>query len=509
MLEIQKFIVTIQLPVVFFLIIASYQSARMFNEVRFKAIAIGWGLNLLYLVMHGQSLQAHAAPLHGFLADLLALSSSYCFLIAARLHIQRSNYTWRLRITRKMLAGTALFACAVLMGIVETWHLFTPAIRWGVDAVTVAHAVTDVTFHGFAIYSLARYLYLYRVRRVAADERLLEGSGILPLGMYGYASIQIFYLLALLAQEPWQSRIMIWGFVLGLTAKTAISVGYFHLFVTITKEAVRERARLDEARAVVGRINHEAMTPLLEMGLTIEELQRIAPRRGRVHENVEMLDNALHRVRAIMEAARNVTFLIEAPEAKEVDRSSEGEASPDPVVVNVNSLVQTAVMAVKSTRKEMSVTWRLQYSGNLCIHCVPSEIVQVMVNLLRNACDAFPTRKGEISIVTSRVNQLQLISLNPAEGEDAPVPEPGRIDQVRVEVRDNGEGISPAIRSSIFEEGFSTRTGGNRGNGLYIVKQLVKTNGGTLEVISPAFPERTQSPGTEFVLCFSRVPCKQ
>lgn len=500
-MEFQKFIITVQLPVVFFLIVASFQSARAFRKMRFYIIAFGWGANLLYLGAQSIALRDKPTPSLVFAADFFVLLSSYAFLVAGRLRFRVQNGVMRIRVTRTQVAGTALFLGAVLIGLVESGLMFQRAPAPRADVLGLAHALIAVGFHGYALYSMGTYLYQVH-ERVAVDDRLLSGSGILPMGTFGYAAIQPLYLIAFVTAS---SELMVVGFSLGLAAKTAISVGYFHLFVTVTKHAVQERARLDEAKAVVGRINHEAMTPLLEIGLSVEELQRMAPHRGRIRENVETLESALQRVRAIMEAARNVTFLIDALKAGDLGGGSDAENARESIVVNVNSLVQTAVMAVKATRKDVSVTWRLQYSGGVCIRCVPSEVVQVMINLLRNACDALPDRKGEISIVTSRVQHPARVPAHASAKGDAPE----RRDVVRVEVRDNGEGVAPAIRQKIFVEGFSTRPGPDRGYGLHVVQRLVTENGGTVDLKSPVFPERIHAPGSEFVVVFPRVACKQ
>jgi signal transduction histidine kinase len=500
-LEYQKFIITVQLPVVLFLIVASFQSARAFRKMRFYIIAFGWSANLFYLGAENIVLRDKPTPSLVFAADFFVLLSSYSFLVAGRLRFRLQNGVARIRLTRTLVAGTVLFLGAMLIDLVESGLVFQRMPAPQADMLGLAHALTHVGFHGYALYSMGTYLYQVH-ERVAVDDRLLSGSGILPMGTFGYAAIQPLYLISFVTES---SVLMVVGFFLGLAAKTAISVGYFHLFVTVTKHAVQERARLDEARAVVGRINHEAMTPLLEIGLSIEELQRDAPHRGRIRENVETLDSALQRVRAIMEAARNVTFLIDALKAGDLEGGPDPENARELTVVNVNSLVQTGVMAVKTTRKGVSVTWRLQYSGGVCIRCVPYELVQVMINLLRNACDALPDGKGEISIVTSRVQRSARVPPHAAAKAD----EPERRDEVRVEVRDSGEGVGPAIREKIFEEGFSTRPGPDRGYGLHVVQRLVAENGGTIELKSPVFPERTHAPGSEFVLVFPRVACKQ
>ncbi len=61
-----------------------------------------------------------------------------------------------------------------------------------------------------------------------------------------------------------------------------------------------------------------------------------------------------------------------------------------------------------------------------------------------------------------------------------------------IEVTDNGDVIPESIKRKIFDKGFSTKTkeSNDHGFGLYITKQLVERNNGTISVES--IPERTE-----------------
>lgn len=90
---------------------------------------------------------------------------------------------------------------------------------------------------------------------------------------------------------------------------------------------------------------------------------------------------------------------------------------------------------------------------------------QILVNLLGNAVKF--TERGEIGVTISRVGQ------------------PNEQVMLRVEVRDTGIGIPPAVHEKIFEafsqaDGSTTRKFGGTGLGLTIVKQLVHLMKGTL-----------------------------
>jgi two-component system NtrC family sensor kinase len=96
------------------------------------------------------------------------------------------------------------------------------------------------------------------------------------------------------------------------------------------------------------------------------------------------------------------------------------------------------------------------------VFCSPNQIKQAFVALLVNATEAIQ-QQGEINIRTT----------NPDEGH------------IRVEIIDNGCGITPQDLSHIFEPFYSTKQGSSGiGLGLSIVHGIVENHKGRIEVES-------------------------
>jgi PAS domain S-box-containing protein len=123
----------------------------------------------------------------------------------------------------------------------------------------------------------------------------------------------------------------------------------------------------------------------------------------------------------------------------------------------------------------------------------PDQIRQIILNLLKNAAQALADTGGtlEVALVDEQLNE--------------PIPtilgelQPGSY--VKLEIRDTGPGIDPAILPRIFEPYFSTRgVGQGSGLGLAAVLGLTKMNGGEITVHSePGL-------GTTFSLYFPSSP---
>lgn len=102
--------------------------------------------------------------------------------------------------------------------------------------------------------------------------------------------------------------------------------------------------------------------------------------------------------------------------------------------------------------------------GNLpLVECAPSQIDQVLLNLIVNAAQAMPEgQRGLIDISTGVA-----------------------ADTVWIEVKDNGPGIPEAILNKIFDPFFTTKDPGmGTGLGLSVSQNIIQQHGGTLAVQS-------------------------
>jgi PAS domain S-box-containing protein len=108
----------------------------------------------------------------------------------------------------------------------------------------------------------------------------------------------------------------------------------------------------------------------------------------------------------------------------------------------------------------------------------PTQVRQIVMNLVLNAADAVEPRSGRVSISTSRVRtekgdwkRAQLAPTSP-EG-----------DFVCIQVTDSGTGMDAATRLRIFDPFFTTKFTG-RGLGLAALFGIVRSHGGGIKVTS-------------------------
>ncbi len=129
---------------------------------------------------------------------------------------------------------------------------------------------------------------------------------------------------------------------------------------------------------------------------------------------------------------------------------------------DLNQVVRRASAATAKYVRDRSAAVELDLTATpLPVFMSPIEMEQVLINVIRNGVESQVTG-ARIDIRTARRGELAVIQL-----------------------RDNGHGIAPEIRSRIFDPFFSTRVGrGGTGLGLSVAHGIVKDHGGEIRIES-------------------------
>jgi PAS domain S-box-containing protein len=146
--------------------------------------------------------------------------------------------------------------------------------------------------------------------------------------------------------------------------------------------------------------------------------------------------------------------------------------------VNLSAMARDARLLIERSISK-KITFNLQLDPNLPpVESDPSQIQQVLMNLVLNAAEAIGDNVGMVTIATgaAEISGERLRH----EFPDTAL-EPGCY--VFVEVRDTGAGMDTPTRSRIFEPFFTTKFQG-RGLGLAAVAGVVRGRKGTIQVES-------------------------
>lgn len=142
--------------------------------------------------------------------------------------------------------------------------------------------------------------------------------------------------------------------------------------------------------------------------------------------------------------------------------------------VSLNECIDSALTIARNVVRPKAEVIK-NYDSDTLLRCVPSQINQVLLNLLTNAAQAIE-HFGEITITT--------------KGSD---------DYVDVYIRDTGKGMPEEVRSRIFDPFYTTKpVGEGTGLGLSISWQIIRQHRGIIKVRS------VEGKGTVFVIRLPR-----
>ncbi len=152
--------------------------------------------------------------------------------------------------------------------------------------------------------------------------------------------------------------------------------------------------------------------------------------------------------------------------------------APHPVPFNLLSVVDEVVAVLRERAERSGVKITLSVNPSIVVTADPAQIQQVIMNLILNSIEVMEKDGGIIEIVAG-----ESTIVNPDLGKP----------YIFLKVRDTGPGIPPEAQQKVFYPFYTTKDGGT-GLGLFVVYQLVKENGGMVEVQSEP------GKGTEFIV---------
>jgi PAS domain S-box-containing protein len=238
-------------------------------------------------------------------------------------------------------------------------------------------------------------------------------------------------------------------------------VGAAKIARDITQQKRTEQALIvTERLAAVGRlaatVAHEINNPLE----AITNLIYLAKMAGPSSEVLGFLTAAEEQMASVSHIARQTLgFYRESTGARPV--------RPREIV--------SAMLAVYANRaRNKGIELRQEVRCDASINAVPSEVRQVVANLISNSIDAI---RGPGKIVI-RVSDARLWRDNAVRG-------------IRISVADSGAGIPPEARNQIFEPFFTTKRDVGTGLGLWVCKSIVGNHRGTIRIHSATTPGKS------------------
>lgn len=189
-----------------------------------------------------------------------------------------------------------------------------------------------------------------------------------------------------------------------------------------------------------------------------------------------------HEIGNPLEAIQNILYLIRqsdvsTPEIVRLTRMASEEAdrviaisrstlaffrqSSAPERVDLRAASESVRFLLDPVLRRREVTLNVRVSGDVIIDAISGEVRQVLLNLVRNACEASPRGGSNVTLALA-----------------------GQAEHVEITVADEGTGIPPELLPTIFQFGQTTKGSQGNGMGLWTVKHIVDKHGGKIHVQS-------------------------
>ena len=220
-----------------------------------------------------------------------------------------------------------------------------------------------------------------------------------------------------------------------------------------------EARELRQSYAKFKHVSKATAKKLGRAGIQAQEIKKIGKDKDRIDKIADLweLGYLLHDMQT---AATQAAHVIKSTKSLGVANQSWSKE------VNVNQTLLDAEAILRSLTKKIEVVSDYDEDLPLTEAC-PCELVQVWINLIKNAVESLLAANTENPKVTiqTRVKRKR----------------------IRVRISDNGPGIPEEMYEKVFQPNFTTKVGGlsfGLGLGLTIVKRIINEHNGSVKLVS-------------------------
>lgn len=221
-----------------------------------------------------------------------------------------------------------------------------------------------------------------------------------------------------------------------------------HIELANLKEQAISSAKMSALGEMAAGIAHEINNPLTILRGKLSILHRQLRMKQNLSEEISkdflLLEHTVDRIGKIVNSMRNLS------------KDSENEPFH---LMNVNQLVRDTLDLCESKMAFRSIEFKFVMDENFHLSCRPTQISQVLLNLINNAIDAVAKSSSPtIQLTVFKKDSTAYFTLE-----------------------DNGSGIPEDLREKVFQPFFTTKAvGQGTGLGLSISRKIIESHDGRL-----------------------------
>jgi two-component system sensor kinase FixL len=240
----------------------------------------------------------------------------------------------------------------------------------------------------------------------------------------------------------------------------------FTAFIRDLTEQQRAELRMQEMQSELVHFSRLSAVGTMASALAHELNQPLTAVANYLEASRDMLDSPAPETREILREALSeaATQAVRAGEIVRKLRSYVSRGEVDARPVHLDQVVSDAIALSKTSRERADIPVTVQQAESISrVMADPIQIQQVIINLIRNAMDAM----SDLDDAHIAIRAM-------------PDDDPGF---VSIEVCDNGPGLAPEMKETIFKP-FATTKAHGMGLGLSICQTIVEAHGGTIRAVS-------------------------
>ena len=247
------------------------------------------------------------------------------------------------------------------------------------------------------------------------------------------------------------------------------------------EEVIMQTEKMKSVGGLAAGMAHEINNPLGAILQGVQNIQRrIHPEHEVNQQSAEKLDLDLKTMNLYLDDRDILKFINNIQDAGKRAASivsnmlqfSRGNQK-SLTSIAVKDLLESSLTIARADLELKSININVEsINQNMMLHCIPSELEQVILNLLQNAAQALLEHQGQ----TTNLDWKPQIAIS-AEQQD---------EQIIIKVKDNGPGMDDITRRRIFEPFYTTKdVGQGTGLGLSVSYFIITAHHqGQLDVIS-------------------------
>ncbi len=219
------------------------------------------------------------------------------------------------------------------------------------------------------------------------------------------------------------------------------------------RDKVIDAERLSAMAKIAGAVAHEVRNPLNSIMLNLDLLEDELPTHTneRLTKQLAIFREEIEKLNAIVTNYLSLSRLTKSDfKVKSIQAVLDS---------TIQRYLQTATDQLAQDGKTLTIHKRYDADKTCAVLIDENQFSRVLLNLIQNAVEAAYKEKHI---------ELDVVLLEKETG-------------VVIEIHDNGDGIAEEIREKLFTPFFSTKSGGT-GLGLYIVREILETHRGEIDL---------------------------